>query len=118
MSSILSINLRGMGDPSKRYRLRDILNSMKPIMVLAQETLCDRMKEIQNILSIRPRWHAVAVDAIGHSRGMLACWDRSRVNVLAYRFLGGILLSGYICGILEKVNIINIYAPSRGRYEF
>ena len=73
MNSILSINLRGMGDPSKFYRLGDILNSVKPIMVLVQETLCDRMKAIQNILSIHPRWHAVAVDATGHSRGTMAC---------------------------------------------
>ena len=59
---------------------RDLLNQYKPSVIFLQETMCLRMKAIDDMLTMRPGWHAVAVeamgvDAVGRAGGTLAIWD-------------------------------------------
>ena len=48
----LIFECKGMGDPSKMLRLREMIRETKPPIVLLQETLCDRYKAIKTVLSI------------------------------------------------------------------
>ena len=59
-----------------------------------------------------------AVDDVGHAGGILALWNPTYTNFMAYRFFGGILLSGKIRGIRNTLNILNLYAPCQNRHEF
>ena len=45
-------------------------------------------------------------------------WDPRWFTFKAYMFFGGILLSGHMRGMVESLNIINIYAPYVGRQSF
>ena len=67
---------------------------MDSIIILCQETLCYHMKAIRVFLGFKPRWCVAAVDANGHSGGTISIWDLTMVNLNAYIFFGGILLSG------------------------
>ena len=72
MNSIFSLNIRGMGDPSKQLRLQDMFSEIHPCVVPFQEILCSRSKAIGILLSILPGWHAAGVDSVGKDGGMMA----------------------------------------------
>ena len=118
MIQILSMNIRGMGDASKLYCLRDLFATEDPIIILCQETLCRRDKAIKAFLSIQSGWYASTVDATGHSGGMITFWNPYKANIRACSFFGGMLLSSYIRGIEGIFNIINLYAPYQNRITF
>lgn len=80
--------------------------------------MCPRTKAIDLMLSLRPSWNAAAVDAVGRARGTLAIWDPYFIKAKAYKFFGGILLSGQVRGCKEKINIINLYASCYNRSTF
>ena len=72
MNYILSLNIRGMGDPSKMLRLEELIKDSRPGMVFLQENLCDRSKAINSVLSICKGWLAAGIHAIRHAGGLVA----------------------------------------------
>lgn len=118
MTHFLSMNIRGLGDASKQHRLRNIIKSGEPCIILCQETLSNCVKAINTFLSICKGWSAVAVDAVGHSGGLIALWDPIWGKFKAYKFYGGILLTGHIRGFAGTLNIVNLYAPYQHRLVF
>ena len=118
MTHIISMNIRGLGNASKFHCLRDLINSKDPIIFLGQETICGKEKAIKVFLRIKVGWCATTVDSNGHSGGMIAMWNPNRAIFKAYRFFGGILLSGQLRGLEGSFNIINIYAPYINRITF
>ena len=71
MIHFLSMNIRGIGDASKKHCLRNIFISEEPCIILCQETLCPREKAINDFLSICKGLHAMAVDFDRYSGGMI-----------------------------------------------
>ena len=118
MNHILSLNIRGLGNASKTHCLKDILYTANPIIFLGQETMCARERAIKTFLGFKAGWNVVAVDAVGLSGGLIAIWNPDHAACKAYKFFGGILLSGQLRGMEEPVNIINIYAPYCNRIPF
>ena len=69
MTHIISLNMRGIGDPSKHLRLREMLWEKNLEIVLLQETLCNRDKAIRTFFSIFPGWNVAAIHEEGHAGG-------------------------------------------------
>lgn len=105
MMTMVSLNVRGLGGPSKNIRLCQMFSEINPSIVFLQETLCNRIVAIETILSIHSSWHAGGMDAVGWAGGMLATWDPLLYSLNAYKFFGGIFLYGNIRGVSELRDI-------------
>lgn len=112
------MNIRGLGNASKENFLKDLLFTENPVIFFGQETMVSLEEAIRLFLSFRSGWHEVVVDAVGHSGGLISIWDPDRVNFKAFKFFGGIFLSGRFRGMEDSVNIINLYAPYNCRLSF
>lgn len=82
---------------------------------LIQETMSTAWKACHVFLKIFPGWEVSVMDALGHSGGLLCCWNPSSRDFRSYSTSAGILLTGCVRHIDEELMILNIYGPYRDR---
>jgi hypothetical protein len=116
--NILSLNLCGLGDATKRLSLKHLTLSIQPFIILIQETMANKLRAINYFFSICPNWHLVAVDSSCLLGGLVALWDPRWVNLASYKFFVGILLTGHILGVFSRKCLLNLYTPCRDRQVF
>eukprot|EP00253_Pinus_taeda_P026277 PITA_26277 len=112
------MNIRGLGAGPKFLALRHILFSARPKLVFIQESMHDRDTSISYFRKMFPSWFIVAVDACGHSGGLVAMWNPIWICASAYKCFAGILLSATFRGHHTPIHILNIYAPYLNRHPF
>ena len=108
---IISLNVRGLEGKAKLYRLRSLLHSLRPYMVLLQETMCSTFPALFAFSKLFPSWEYYAIDAKGLSGGLLSAWDPLKVRCRAYHTCVGILLQASFRGLTYPLSIINTYGP-------
>ncbi|XP_028083438.1 uncharacterized protein LOC114284690 [Camellia sinensis] len=110
---LLSWNIRGIGKPTKRRKIRKLLLDKAIDMALIQET----KQSSTNILWVKSIWprdkfEFMAVDAEGLAGGLICIWDPDIFNLSDYCCNRNfILLSGKIQNSLDCV-IINTHASN------
>ena len=80
---ILSWNVRGVNDSSKRKLIKAIMRKQRPDLLCFQETKMQVMSEgvVRSLGSGRfLEWRAL--DAIGSTGGILVCWDKRSLEIL------------------------------------
>ena len=112
---IFSLNLRGIGGPSKISSLKHLLALVKLDMIFFQETLVDGEKAKKFFLQCCPLWNCVALDPNGRSSGLQSGWNPSSADLCVYGTTVGILLEGKIKDISRSVKFLNFYAPYKDR---
>eukprot|EP00253_Pinus_taeda_P019806 PITA_19806 len=112
------MNIRGLGVGPKYLALKHILFSARPKLVLIQESMHDRNTSISYFRKMFPTWYIVALDACGHSGGLVAMWNPLWIRASAYKCFAGILLSSTFRGHRLPIHILNIYAPYMNRHPF
>eukprot|EP00253_Pinus_taeda_P017747 PITA_17747 len=118
MMDIVSMNIRGLGSGPKYLALKHIFLSARPKIILIQESMDDRHTSLTYFRKMFPSWHMAAIDACGHSGGLIALWNPLWIRTSAYKCFASILLNVSFRGIRSPINILNIYAPYSHRYSF
>lgn len=116
--NILSLNLHGLGEATKRLSLKHLIHSFCAFIILIQEMMTNKLRAINYFLSVCPSWHLVAIDSSGLSGGLVALWDPRWANLVAYKFFIDILFTGHIQGVYSHIHLLNLYAPWNERKVF
>lgn len=111
MMKILSYNIRGLGDHSKKLDLRQMIRFLCPAIICIQETLSSVAQAITYFLDICPAWHSTGVDAIGHSGGLLSMWDLWRVVFHAHNLFASISYCWVVSMVIYVIFIFLICMP-------
>lgn len=107
---------RGWG-PQKKLSLERIICSLKPDIILIQETMCLSEKARETLQSWLKNWSFCATNAEGMSKGLITGWSPDfRASFSSYR-------SSISVKLRHKDNnfffsIINIYEPYANRVPF
>lgn len=110
---LFSWNIRGLGRPEKRRKIKNLLFDKKIDMALIQETKRSSMSN-QVIRSLWPRekMESMVVDAMGVAGGLVCIWDPDVFQLSEccsnrnFILLSGTILHSFNCVIL------NVYAPN------
>ena len=89
---IVSLNIHGFGGLAKQRTLRSLFRSLKPNMILVQETLCSTYLAIWYFSKLMSGWEFCALDASGLSSGILTGWNPHSVICKAFEIVDGILV--------------------------
>jgi len=77
MMKMLSWNNRGLGHPSKKAALKELIQSEKPDIILIQETKLDQ-SEISRLIDQQKLYCGCTSEARGASGGILTMWDNNK----------------------------------------
>ena len=110
---ILSWNVRGLGRPEKRSKVRSILKERGVDVVLLQETKTSNL-EVSFIKSIWPfdKMEYMGVDAEGRAGGVLCIWHPDRFKVVDCCGSRNFIILAGICGQSFECSVVNVYAPN------
>ena len=112
---ILSLNVRDLGGKTKQCNLHTLFLSVRPDMILLQETTCSSFPALHAFSKLLPSWEFCAISASGLSRGLLTAWDPHRVRCCAFATMVGILVKAVFHGLHTPLDILNCYGPYRDR---
>ena len=115
---ILSLNIRGVGGPHKKCALGRLVSSLKPDIILLQETMAESCKAIDFMSGIVGNWFMSAIDAVGLFGGLLLAWDPKKASFDAFNSYASISLQGRIVGDSQIVKVVNVYGPYVDRIPF
>ena len=115
---IISFNVRGLGGKAKSLCLRTLFTSLKPDVILLQETMCSSLPALLAFSKILPSWEFCAVDALGLSGGILTAWNPRVVRCKAFRIYAGLLIQASFRGLSYPISILNVYGPYKDRGTF
>jgi len=115
---ITTFNIRGLGGGPKKCALRRLFSTVRPDLILIQETMAPAWRACHYFLNIFPGWEVSAVDSVGHSGGLLCIWNPSICNFASFSSVAGILLVGKVKGLEDTLKVYNIYGPFRDREPF
>lgn len=116
--NFLSLNLRGLGDASKKLSIKHIISSFHLFIIFIKESMCANDRSHEYFLSICSSWHLVVVDSCGLFAFMRVVWDLKWVNMKAYKSFAHILLLHFISGFSCHLHFINIYMPCQDKPAF
>ena len=108
---VLSLNARGMGGKIKQCSLRSLFLSIRPDMILLQETMCSTYPTLHAFSKLLPNWEFYAISASGLLGGLLTVWNPRRVRCHAFETLAGILVKAKFWGLNTTLDILNCYGP-------
>jgi hypothetical protein len=94
------------------------LKQINPDIVFLQETLVVGDKAKCFFLQCFPSWNVVALDPCGRSGGFLSGWNPTFVELCSFGTSTGIYLEGRFKQSVEKVKLLNCYAPYKDRELF
>jgi len=115
---LLSLNLQGVGGPLKTTSMRFLLDKTHPDVILFQETLVPKQKDISYMRGLRPSWVVCALSSVGNSGGLMVAWDLESFDLVPYLSVGGILLTGQCIATKSELLILNTYGPCTERRVF
>jgi hypothetical protein len=72
----LTLNCRGLANPSNKLAIKRLIETLKPSIILLQETMIDGEKVIQELSKFMIGWEFSYIDAIGRSSGNITGWKR------------------------------------------
>ncbi|XP_021979605.1 uncharacterized protein LOC110875708 [Helianthus annuus] len=113
----LSININGVSSVSKGNWVKKLKRNLKVDVIGLQETHRSGLSE----KNLRCFWDytklkVATVDSVGRSGGLALLWNPDRFSddlmLKNQRFL---LVSGFMAGVEERLNLINIHAPNEAR---
>ncbi|XP_021986379.1 uncharacterized protein LOC110882742 [Helianthus annuus] len=110
----MSLNIRGVVGPEKSTWVKRLKKDFKFWILALQEThQVGISEEFWRKFWDRSSLSAVSVDAVGRSGGLAFLWDPDLFKVdkvlKGQRF---IVVSGFMCGVEDRINFLNIYAPN------
>ena len=105
------MNIRGVGGASKLLSLRRVCETVRPDIILIQETMVSADKAIEVFTKVVGRWFMSAVDASGKSGGLLSTWNPNLALFDVFKSTAGILLQGRPINGDQEINILNCYGP-------
>lgn len=103
--NIISMNVRGLGVTLKIRSLWVIVRTHSLDMILIQEIM----------MHICPNWFLCATSVNGLSGGLGILWNPRIFEMQKFISCAGIILTGHMVIIGQRIRIINSYAPYRGR---
>eukprot|EP00253_Pinus_taeda_P010868 PITA_10868 len=112
------MNIRGLGAGPKYLALKHLFYSVRPKIILIQESMHDCQSSLSYFRRMFPSWHISAIGACGLSGGLVALWNPLWIRASAYKCFAGILLNASFRGHQSTVNILNVYAPYSHRLPF
>ena len=112
---LLSLNVRGLGGKTKQCSLRSLFLSIRPGMILLQETMCNTYPALHAFSKLLPNWEFYAISASGLSGGLLTAWNPHRVRCRAFETVAGILVRANFHDMNTPLDILNCYGPYRDR---
>ena len=115
---VISLNIRGFGGLAKQKTLRSLFRSLKPDMILVQETLCSTYPALWAFSKLMPGWEFCAINAPGLSRGLLTGWNPLSMRCKAFVTVAGILVHARFRDSSSTLSILNYYGPYRNREPF
>ncbi|RCV36438.1 hypothetical protein SETIT_7G319000v2, partial [Setaria italica] len=112
--SLISWNVRGLGDTNKRSLVRDAISSSRPNFICLQETKLDNI-DCLTVKSFLPAYLDAFqhLNAAGTRGGILTAWDSSAFT-LSSSFSGPHSLTTLLTSSASdySFSITNAYAPS------
>ena len=115
---ILTLNVRGLGGKTKLSHLRSLFQTIRPDMILLQETMCSSYPAMHAFSKLLPNWEFCATSASGLSGGLLTAWNPRMVRCRAFETPAGILVKAKFRGMAVILDIINCYGPYKDREIF
>lgn len=115
MMKVLSWNSRGLGHPSKKAALMELIHSEKPDILLIQETKLNQ-SEISRLIGQQKQYGGCTSEARGASGGILTMWNISKWScsfVKTQQHWISVKLENRVNG--TEVKIYNIYSPNHFR---
>ena len=112
------MNIHGFGGLTKQKALRTLFSTLKPDMILLQETMCDHVSAFSLFAKLRSGWESCALDAHGISGGLLTGWNPHLTRCKAYHSFVGILIKARFKGLDFVYYILNCYGPYSNRAFF
>ena len=111
--NVLSLNIRGMGEPHKLSWLRRLRSEHKLSFCCIQETQLSSLSRCD----LSASWgdddfDFDSVDAVGRSGGVISIWEKGKFQKIATikdRFF--LAVAGYWNGVLGETIFVNVYAP-------
>jgi hypothetical protein len=73
------------------------------------------VKDKSLFLQCLPMWNCVALDPNGHLGGLLSGWNPASAELCAFGTNAGILLEGRFKDSVDRVKLLNYYAPYKER---
>ena len=95
---LVSLNVQGLGNESKRATLKHFLGSLKPGILLLQETMTDGDSSCDYFFKFKPYWFVSVGDSNGLSGGTLVAQNPPVENLSSYITLSGIMVEGHLFG--------------------
>ena len=112
------MNIRGFGGIPKQKSLTSLFYSLKPDMILIQETRCDHFTSLRHFSKLKPIWKFCALDSHGLSGGLLSSWNPHITQCKAFHSFASILLKDRFKGDDYFFSILNYYGPYTNRVTF
>ncbi|XP_028082515.1 uncharacterized protein LOC114283844 [Camellia sinensis] len=110
---LLSWNIRGLGNPEKRRKLKELLRARKVDIVLIQETKKAEISE-SFVRSLWPgdQMEFMAVDAVGNAGGLLCIWKPEVFSLSDCCCSKNFILLSGITSLNFSCIIVNVYASN------
>ena len=96
---ILSMNIWDFGGLTKQKSLCSLFTSLKPDMILLQETMCSFSHALNLFSKLKPGWELCSIDSTGLLGGLLLGWNPLLIGCKAFTSYAGILLKANFKGI-------------------
>lgn len=87
-------------------------------MIFLQETMVSVERARIYFQSIRKKWVICYTDAIGQYGGLLSAWDPKVFQLSSFSNHLEILMEGFIQGVPDKINLVNVYGSYSNRQHF
>lgn len=112
----MTLNVWGLGKATRDRALSHL--STRPHIILLQETMCTELVAMRKLSSILPGWEFSAMDAVGHSGGLLVGWNPIYFSFQTFKTQWGLLLNGNCLCLKLHLTILNLYGPYKHRGAF
>ena len=94
----VSLNIKFIGNRSKKFSLKRLINIHEPDILLLQETLAVRDSLIEDLNIFLPRWDFISIDVISRFIGLITGCRSHFFHVLP----------AGVCDVLSAINMVYI----------
>ena len=112
---ILSLNIMGLGSPSKMLSLDRLVERHKLDVILLDETMGAGQNMIGLIGNILKGWDFLSIYAFENYGGIIIGWKKSIIILNSYFLSSGICTIFFFQDIEKKITMVNFYGPYEAR---